>query len=368
MQLWRLPLRDVVERSETESRRGRADELPSHYHMKKIYHQLTPEQRYKLESYLEAGKTQTDISVLLGFHKSTISREIARNVPKKGIGANVYNAHKAQTKTNIRHQLKIKHTTFSLPLKHQMVDWMCVKRYSPELVAAQWVKEGIQGVSHECMYNFIWSCKHSNKVIHKQFKAVYKYLKHGKRKRKRGNYRDTRGLIPNRISIENRPAIVGKRKRFGDIEVDLIMGKNHKSALLVTVDRATLMTTIDKLAGKNSKIITEKIIKRMKGYPGIKTMTFDNDKAFSQHEKIAKALNIKTYFTRPYTSQDKGTIENRNGVIRLFFPKKTDFNVVNKNEVKRVENEINNRPIRKFGYLSANEVFFRKKVSVALIG
>ena len=72
MQQWRLPLRDVVERSETESRRGRADELPSHYYMKKIYHQLTPEQRYKLESYLEAGKTQTEISVLLGFHKSTI--------------------------------------------------------------------------------------------------------------------------------------------------------------------------------------------------------------------------------------------------------------------------------------------------------
>ena len=90
-------------------------------------------------------------------------------------------------------------------------------------------------------------------------------------------------------------------------------------------------------------------------------MTFDNDQAFSQHEKIAEALNIKTYFTRPYTSQDKGTIENRNGVIRMFFPKKTDFNLIDKKEIKRVEMEINNRPVRKFGYLTPNEVFLHRR-------
>jgi IS30 family transposase len=82
------------------------------------------------------------------------------------------------------------------------------------------------------------------------------------------------------------------------------------------------LTTINKLNGENSDVITQKIIDRMKIFPTFKTMTFDNDQAFSQHEKIAKALKIKTYFTKPYTSQDKGTIENRNGVIRLFFPKK----------------------------------------------
>ena len=95
--------------------------------------------------------------------------------------------------------------------------------------------------------------------------------------------------------------------------------------------------------------------------PTIKTMTFDNDQAFTHHQRIAEALNIKTYFTRPYTSQDKGTIENRNGVIRLFFPKKTDFNLIDIKEIKRVENEINNRPIRKFNYLSANEVFLQRR-------
>lgn len=325
--------------------------------MKERYYQLTQEQRYKLEAYLEAGKNQTQIAVLLGFNKSTIIRELCRNVPKRGTGAKIYNAIKAQIKTDNRHQVKYKHTTFSLDLKKQMKHWMATKRYSPELVSAQWKKDGIEGVSHECIYNFIWDCKHTNKRINLPYKNVYKQLKHGKRRRKRGNYKDTRGLIPNRVSIEKRPAIVEKRKRFGDTEVDLIMGKNHKSALLVTVDRATLITTIDKLSGKNSDTITKKIICRMKSFPRTKTMTFDNDLAFSQHEKIAKALKIKTYFTRPYTSQDKGTIENRNGVIRLFFPKKTDFNLIEKEEIKRVEKEINNRPVRKFGYLTPNEVF-----------
>lgn len=327
--------------------------------MTKKYLQLTLEQRYKIEAYCHDGKTQTEIANLLLVHKSTISRELKRNIPKRGVGAKVYTASKAQEKTTIRHQTKAKHTTFTPSLKLQMLNWLTSKRYSPELVRATWKKQCIRGVSHECMYQFIWHCKHTNQQKNRKFKNIYKLLKHGKRKRKRGNYKDSRGVIPNRVSIEKRPAVVGKRKRFGDIEVDLIMGKNHKSALLVTVDRATLMTTIDKLESKNADVISNTIIKRMKKLPPLKTMTFDNDKAFSQHEKIAKELSVKTYFTRPYTSQDKGTIENKNGIIRLFVPKKTDFNLMDKIDIKKIETEINNRPVRKFGYLTPNEVFLQ---------
>jgi IS30 family transposase len=335
--------------------------------MTKKYNQLTLRQRYKIEAYIEAGNSQTQIALLLGVHKSTISRELKRNIPKRGVGAKIYNAIKAHSKTEVRHSAKAKYTSFTLELKQQMSEWMNKRRYSPELVSAQWKKNNIQGVSHECMYRFIWQCKHSNKRINKAFKELHKFLKHGKRRRKRGNYKDTRGLIPGRVSIEYRPAIVQKRERFGDVEVDLIMGKNHKSALLVIVDRATLLTTIDKLAGKNADTITHRIIARMAKLPPLKTMTFDNDQAFTQHQIIAKVLNVDTFFTRPYTSQDKGTIENRNGVIRQFFPKKTDFNSIDPIEVQRVECQMNNRPIRKFGYLTPNEVFLQMKVSVALI-
>lgn len=331
--------------------------LSSHYDMKERYHQLTLDQRYKLEAYLGVGKNQTECALLLGVNKSTISRELKRNTPKRGLGANCYAAVSSHKKTCSRHLMKPKAIKFTSELKVQMDDWLKRKRYSPELISAQWDKDGTPGVSHECIYKFIWNCKHSNKKENRPFKNSYKYLKHRKRRRKRGNYKDTRGVIPNRVSIEERPAIVEKRIRFGDTEIDLIMGAKHKSALLVTLDRATLLTTINKVSGKNSNVITKKIIQRLKKMPPIKTITFDNDQAFCQHEKIAKALNAKSYFTRPYTSQDKGSIENRNGVIRLFFPKKTDFNIISNKEIKRVENEINNRPVRKFSYLTPNEVF-----------
>jgi IS30 family transposase len=145
------------------------------------------------------------------------------------------------------------------------------------------------------------------------------------------------------------------------------MGKGQKSALLVIVDRATLKITIDKLKSKNAKLVATKILARIKKMPPIRTITFDNDQAFSLHELIAKKTKAKTFFTRPYSSQDKGTIENRNGVIRMFFPKKTDFLSIPVSKIKQAEREMNRRPIRKFGYLSANELFSSMKGSVALM-
>ena len=335
--------------------------------MTKKYNQLSPEQRYKIEALLSANLNQTEIAEIIGVHKSTISRELNRNVPKRGIGAKVYCAENAQNKTRQRHQAKNKLIRFTPSLKKQLKEWMDKKRFSPELVAAQWIKDGVKGVSHETIYKFIWHCKKSNKRINKEYKTLYKYLKHGRRKRKRGNYKDSRGLIANRVSIEMRPKIVEKRKRFGDFEGDLIMGKNHKSALIVTLDRSILKTTINKITSKNPKKLARIIARRLKKMPYLKTITFDNDQAFAMHEIIAKKLNIKIYFTRPYTSQDKGSIENRNGIIRMFFPKKTDFNKISHQEIKRVENEINNRPVRKFGYLTPNELFSRIKGRVALV-
>ena len=251
-------------------------------------------------------------------------------------------------------------------MKQDARQLMMVEKYSPELICAQWRKDGKASVSHETIYKWIWDCKHTNRKDQVEDKQLYVHLKHARRRRKRGNYKDNRGLIAHRVSIEKRPKIVDKRKRMGDMEVDLIIGKNHQSGLLVTLDRATLVTTIDKIKSKKPKHIKRLLMKRMAANKDIKTITFDNDQAFGLHHEIAKELDVKTYFTRPYTSQDKGSIENRNGVIRRFYPKKTDFNEVTLKDVKRVEKSINNRPIRKFKYKSANEVYLIKS-DVALI-
>lgn len=190
--------------------------------MTKKYSQLTQEQRYHIEAFRIAGHSQSFIANAIGVHKSTVCRELIRNTPKRGKGAKVYHATNAQKKAEQRHFLKPKVIRFTEGLKAEMRQMMEEEKYSPELVAAQWARDGVDGVSHETIYKYIFDCKKSNKKLHRRDKYLYKHLKHGKRRRKRGNYKDSRGLIPNRISIEQRPKIVDKRKRPGDMEVDLI--------------------------------------------------------------------------------------------------------------------------------------------------
>ena len=299
--------------------------------MSKNYFQLTLVQRYQIQALKDAYHTQRSIAKIIGVDRSTICRELKRNVPKRGTGAKIYSAEKAQIKTAARHKIKPKQVLFSTELKLVVAKKLVDEKLSPELISAQWKINKQPGVSHETIYKYIWEAKFSARKEHKLSKGLYRYLKHGRRRRKRGNYKDNRGLIPNRISIENRPKIVDKRKRF-----------------LITLDRASLLTTIDKITSKKPEHIKKLILKRMKDNKHLKTMTFDNDQAFGLHQEIAKVLNVKTFFTRPYTSQDKGSIENRNGVIRRFYPKKTDFNKVTDEDIKKVEAMINNRPIRKF--------------------
>jgi len=117
-----------------------------------------------------------------------------------------------------------------------------------------------------------------------------------------------------------------------------MMGKNHQSALLVMTDRATLDTHLHKLPNKKSHTVCQSLhrILHKATYP-LHTLTFDNDNAFAEHQAIGLALGLKTYFTRPYTSQDKGTVENRIGQIRRFLPKKTDLREISRHRVRQVE-------------------------------
>ena len=333
--------------------------------MSKNYTHLSSEQRYQIEALLESGTTQKEIARILNKSPSTICRELRRNIPLRGRGALEYRAINAQRKTTLRHKTKPKQIRFTSEMKAVSRTLIKELKYSPELVHVNGKKEFGDFVSHETLYKWIWNCKHGNRKADRKDKQLYLYLAHGRRRRKRGLRRDTRGVIQNRVSIEQRPSIVERRKRLGDIEVDLMMGKNHKGALIVMTDRATLKTKLKKVEGKDSREIKRGIIQKLYSLKGIvKTLTFENDQAFSKHESIGKSLKASTFFTRPYTSQDKGTVENRIGVIRRFFPKKTDLTKVSEERVAQVEAMINNRPVRKFKYKTPNQVFSQK---IALI-
>lgn len=325
------------------------------------YKQLGQEQRYVIDQLLRSGKNKSQIAQALGYHKSTIGRELKRNTPQRGRGAKNYDPESAQLKTEKRHHDKPKHQTFTDDMRKQIVGQLSVEKFSPELIAKVGCQSDQNFVSHETIYKWIWKMKHGHKRGDKEFRSLFKELKHGRRRRKRGNYHQNRGCIPDRVPIEKRPAIVEKRKRIGDVEVDLMMGKNHQPGLLVITDRASLKTSLVKISTKAAKPIAKLIIQKMKtSKDWIKTMTYDNDLAFAAHSTVNKKLNTKSFFTRPYTSQDKGTVENRIGVLRRFFPKKTDFTIVSPKQVRHVEKIINLRPVRKFKYQTPNDVFLQK--------
>lgn len=333
--------------------------------MSKNYTQLSLVQRYQIQSFVKAGMPQKMIAQEIGVHASTISRELSRNTAKRGRTSGEYIASNAQRRTDQRHQLKPKMVKFTEPMKEQAVKWLTNEKWSPELISVEGNKTGKCTVSTEWLYQWIWQSKHGNKRADRRFKRIYQHLKHGKRRRKRGARNDNRGIIHHRVPIDKRPKIVQKRIRPGDIEVDFMMGKNHKGALLVMTDRATLHTCLYKLKNRNSSAVSKAIIKRLSqvNYP-MHTITFDNDKGFADHMLVSNTLNVDTYFTRPYTSQDKGTVENRIGQIRIFFPKKTDLSILTFDQVKRVEQLLNNRPVRKFNYKTPNQVLLEK---IALI-
>ena len=331
----------------------------------KKYNQLSLEQRYQIQALLSGGNTYTYIAEILGVNKSTICREIHRNSIQTGPRRHLYDPDFAWQKTQFRHRFKAKNIVFTIEMKKTIIQWLKVKRLSPELIKAEANRLGMDMVSHETIYQWIWKMKKSRCRQDQPFKNISKYLKHGRRRRKRGRIKDSRGMITERVTIEKRPAIVKKRRRVGDYEVDLMLGKNQQSAILVMTDRASIKTKIRKVQNKNSKEIAHTIIKALRQEPmPIKTITFDNDKAFALHKFIAGQLNAKTYFTRPYSSQEKGTVENRIGVLRLFFPRgKTDFSIIANDELRAVERKINERPVRKFNYRTPNEEYKRKSKS-----
>lgn len=334
----------------------------------KKYKQLTLGQRYQIQSLLQAGLTQAAIAQQLEVHRSTICRELQRNVPKRGRTAFKYIGEHAQRKTDQRHSEKTKKVLLTDRLKVRVASLMSHEKWSPELISKRLAIEGESCVSHETIYKWIWTAKHSNHRDHRLYRQLHKDLRHHGRRQKRGNVKDNRGAITGRVDISERPGVVEERSRMGDLEVDLMMGSNHKSALLVMTDRTTLVTMIEKLESKSADEINGKMIRRLNNFSSswIKTITYDNGKEFAKHYEIAERFNVKTYFTRPYTSQDKGTVENRIGVIRRFFPKKTDLRKVTDNRIKEVERLLNYRPIRKFNY--NNPIEELKNKCVALMG
>lgn len=307
---------------------------------------LTSEQRYTIWSMLNSGYSQIKIAEAIGRCKTVISREISRNRDQR---SKKYKWELAERKASDRRLNKNKAIKFTDTIKG-LINTLLHQYYSPEQIAG-WLKlKGIETVSHECIYQYIWRNKKNGGQLHT-------FLRHkGRKYRKRGAQKDSRGIIKNRKGIEKRPNIVDEKSRIGDLEIDTVIGKNHKGALLTINDRRTGLLRIRLLKGKNAKELARATIEAL--YPlkkHIHTITADNGKEFAEHQIIAAELNVDVFFARPYHSWERGANENANGLIRQFFPKGSSFENLTPERVDEVEKILNNRPRKRLNYSNPQE-------------
>lgn len=314
------------------------------------YTQLTYGDRIRIGVLRQEGKTPSQISIFLGKHRSSVYRELERN-SSSGVG---YFPDTAQILAVNR-----KIEAASIPrISDETKEWVIGKlelQWSPEQISNRMELELVDSVSHEWIYQMVYGDRKSGGDLHLN-------LRWGRRTRKkRGGGRDKRGQIPNRVSIEKRPEIINERGRIGDLEGDTIIGANHKGKLLTLVDRKSRLTIIEKLVNKSAEVTSCAVINAVNSFKSpFLSITFDNGKEFTFHEQMTEKTGIPIFFAHPYSSYERGTNENTNGLIRQYFPKKTDLSKVTSEAVKKVENLINHRPRKVLGYRSAHEVHYDK--------
>ena len=316
------------------------------------YTQLTREQRYQIYGLMKEGHTQTQIAANLGYHKSTISRELRRNCGLKG-----YRPYQADELAYDRqceaYRSRIAWDTW------QEVERLLRQDWSPEQIAGRLKLEQQPTVSHECIYLYVYAEKRRGGTLHR-------HLRSQKKQRKRYSGYIRRGQIPNRTSIDKRPKIVASKGRFGDWEADTIVGARHKGGILSVVERKSKLTRLCKLATKAAAEMKDNCIALLAPLAAkVHTITVDDGKEFCEHELIAAALQARIYFAHPYASWERGLNENTNGLVRQYFPKKYEFARINHKDLQQVEDLLNDRPRKTLGYWTPNEVFFKKR-SVAL--
>jgi len=349
------------------------------------YRRIKYEDRCQIYALSKRGSSQESIAEVLGVSQSAVSREIHRNRGERG-----YRFKQAEAKAQARQAIRSKPRKLTVPTRSKIEAKLRQMRWSPEQISGWLSEQGIK-LSHERIYQMIWDDKRDGGNLWRSLR------RRGKRYNKRAGKNAGRGLIPNRIDISERPAIVARKTRLGDWEGDTVVSAGHKGGLLTLVERKTQLAKITKLARKTrlgdwegdtvvsaghkgglltlverktqlakitklpratARATQKAAVRRLQPIGDfVHTITFDNGKEFAAHQDIAHALKTKIFFATPYHAWERGLNENTNGLIRDFFPKGTDFSTISSAEVAKVERLLNARPRKSLGFRSPQEVF-----------
>jgi transposase, IS30 family len=313
------------------------------------YQHLTIGERYQIFSLLKAGFSYSAIALQINRHRSTIHRELNRNLVLD-YRVTGYSPSRADSQAWYRRRVK-PHFKISAETWASVIAAL-QQRWSPEQICYRRKLAGLSPISPESIYLRIWQDK-------RQGGTLWQCLRHRLRRGKRGRLHKARGLIVGRVGIEYRPAIVDTRSRIGDWEADTVFGRQSQAPLLTLVDRRSRYCVIAPLKSKHASHVGERMVAALSTLnTPVHTITSDNGKEFAQHVKVSQALQADFYFARPYASWERGTNENTNGLLRQFFPKQHDFNRITNEDIENAMNLLNNRPRKCLGWFTPNEVFF----------
>jgi IS30 family transposase len=311
------------------------------------YSRVTWEDRIKIKLLLQQGKNKSEIAEIIGKDKSTVGREIKRNTGGRG-----YRPKQAQMFAEEREAAKHR--------PYKMNEQTCAeikkrlkKKWSPEQISNRLKLEKRPSVSAETIYKFVYRDKETGGEL-------WRNLRRAHRSRKpRFPSENRRGTIKDARPISKRTKVANERKRVGHWERDTMLGLDRKMGILALVDRKTRFNKFIKLNRRTAPKVTAATIKALKGLP-IASITNDRGHEFADHKSCADKLGVKIYLCDPYTSCQRGTNENRIGILRQYFPKRTDLKKVSPGMIRKVEFEINNRPMKCLDWKTTYEVMMRK--------
>jgi len=311
------------------------------------YSRVTWEDRIKIKILLHQGKTNTEIAKVIGKNKSTVGRELRRNTGGRG-----YRVRQAQSFAVAREELKHVPYVLTGPLKKDISKRLRMK-WSPEQISNRLRVENKPSASAETIYKFVYADKEAGGELWKNLRRSHRS------RRRRFPSHERRGRIKDARPISKRSKAANERKTIGHWERDTMIGLDRKSAVLALVDRKTRFNKFIKLNRRLAPKVTAATIKALKGLP-VASITNDRGLEFADHKSCSSKMKVKIFFCDPYTSSQRGTNENRIGILRQYFPKRTDLKSISNKMVRKVEFEINNRPMKCLDWKTPYEVMMKK--------
>ena len=319
---------------------------------------FTHKQRELIAFCLSEGYSHAGIAERLGYHRTSVWREVRRN----SVGGR-YDAQRAESLAVLRRaDLEVKRKLDHPELRRYVID-RSMEFWSPEQISnrlrLEYPEDPKMRVSHETIYTAAYSDPRLGRLL-------LPNLRHKRKKRKkRPAFKGKKGGIKGRVCISQRPQVVDERSRTGDLEGDTVVGRGQSGNIVTLVDRKSLFLFAALSPTKNAPAVADVIVRTLRGAGSgaLHTLTFDNGTEFAGHADIARELGVSVYFAHPYCSNERARNENTNGLLRQYFPKTMRFDAITPEQLQRAVDELNSRPRKTLNHRTPAEVFLQARVA-----